>query len=51
MSDHEHESVYPEVTPDIAQQRRTLAPKQTEAFKAFSKSVFADGALPGRPSS
>lgn len=33
---------------DIARKRRQLAPKPLEAFRAFSASVFADGALPGK---
>ena len=32
-------------------ERKRLAPKPAQAFKAFSQSVFADGALPRRPSS
>ncbi len=41
-------SLYPESTAEIARKRRELAPKPLEAFKAFSASVFADGALPGK---
>ena len=44
----EHGPIYPEVTREIAAQRRTLAPGPAEAFKAFSQSVFADGALPAK---
>jgi AhpD family alkylhydroperoxidase len=44
MSEHEH--LYPIATKELAAQRRSLAPKPAEAFKAFSQSVFADGALP-----
>ena len=40
------ESLYPHVGADIARKRRELAPKPMEAFRAFSASVFADGALP-----
>jgi AhpD family alkylhydroperoxidase len=43
MTEHDH--MYPSATADIAEQRKTLAPKPAEAFKAFSRSVFADGAL------
>jgi AhpD family alkylhydroperoxidase len=32
----------------MAEQRRNLAPKPAEAFKQFSQSVFADGALPSK---
>lgn len=42
----EHEQMYPPATREVAEQRRTLAPQPAEAFKAFSRSVFADGALP-----
>jgi AhpD family alkylhydroperoxidase len=40
--------VYPAATPELAAQRKKLAPKPAEAFKAFSQSVFADGALPAK---
>ena len=42
----EHEQLYPQATPQLAGQRRRLAPGPAEAFRAFSRSVFADGALP-----
>lgn len=32
----------------VSQKRRELAPKQMEAFAAFSEAVFADGALPSK---
>lgn len=38
-------SLYPQLTPDIAKKRSELAPEALAAFKAFSKAVFADGAL------
>ncbi|HEY8505867.1 MAG TPA: carboxymuconolactone decarboxylase family protein [Gemmataceae bacterium] len=41
----EHEPVYPPATRELAEERKRLAPKPAEAFKAFSQSVFADGAL------
>lgn len=37
--------MYPQSSADISRKRRELAPKQLEAFHAFSKAVFADGAL------
>ncbi len=37
--------VYPHATREIADQRNHLAPGPAESFRAFSKSVFADGAL------
>ncbi|HVT29455.1 MAG TPA: carboxymuconolactone decarboxylase family protein [Lacipirellulaceae bacterium] len=44
----EQESLYPHVSGEIAALRKKLAPNQAEAFKAFSRSVFADGALPAK---
>jgi AhpD family alkylhydroperoxidase len=44
----EQEQVYPPTTKELAAQRQSLAPKPAEAFKAFSQSVFADGALPAK---
>lgn len=44
----EPEQLYKPVTRELAEQRRTLAPKPAEAFRAFSQAVFADGALPGK---
>ena len=42
----EPKPIYPPATGDFAEERRTLAPETAEAFKAFSRSVFADGAIP-----
>lgn len=42
------ESIYPPSSRDLARQRRELAPTIQSAFDAFSKSVFADRALPAR---
>src|SRR5262245_56289820 len=36
---------YPDVSKDLAQRRRELAPEIHGAFRAFSQRVFADGAL------
>jgi AhpD family alkylhydroperoxidase len=44
----EQEQLFPTVTKELAEQRKSLAPKPAEAFKAFSRSVFAEGALPGK---
>src|ERR1043165_3884942 len=41
----EHDQIYPQATRELAEQRNRLAPGPAEAFQAFSKSVFADGAL------
>jgi AhpD family alkylhydroperoxidase len=46
MSDKDQ--MYPTPSPAIAEQRKNLAPKPAEAFRAFSQSVFADGALPAK---
>ena len=37
--------MYPEHTPEVDRWRKSLAPKQHEAFRNFSKAAFADGAL------
>lgn len=44
----EQSQIFPQATREMAERRRALAPKQAEAFKAFSQSVFADGALPAK---
>ena len=43
MSDH---SMYHSTTAQISQRRKELAPQIHEAFEAFGKAVFAEGALP-----
>ena len=40
--------VYPPATREIGARRRELAPAIHQAFDAFSKQAFADGALPGK---
>jgi AhpD family alkylhydroperoxidase len=42
------ESMYPPASQDLARKRRELAPDIQAAFHAFSKIVFADGALPAK---
>ena len=42
------EPVYPVVNKEVAERRKRLAPKPADAFKAFSQTVFADGALPSK---
>ena len=44
----EQEPVYPPASKELGEQRKALAPKPAEAFKAFSRSVFAEGALPAK---
>ncbi|ASK66242.1 alkylhydroperoxidase [Brachybacterium avium] len=41
------DSLYPQATPAVGARRKELAPTVDAAFNAFSKAVFADGALPG----
>ena len=41
-----HEPLYPQATRELAEQRTRLAPGPAKAFRAFSQSVFAQGALP-----
>ncbi len=40
--------MYPSSTRELAKLRRGLATDQQSAFDAFSKAVFADGALPAK---
>ena len=42
------EPLYPKATPALAEQRRRLAPEPAKALRAFSQSVFAEGALPAK---
>jgi alkylhydroperoxidase AhpD family core domain len=44
----DHPPLFPASSGQAERKRRELAPKPLEAFKAFSASVFADGALPGK---
>ena len=43
-----NEQMYPQPTRDLVEQRNRLAPGPVEAFQAFRKRVFADGALPAK---
>ncbi|MEB3030666.1 carboxymuconolactone decarboxylase family protein [[Mycobacterium] nativiensis] len=40
------DGLYPPATAQIYQRRKELTPHTHDAFEAFSKAVFADGALP-----
>ncbi len=40
------DDLYQPATREIAERRKELAPQVHEAFDAFSKAVFAEGALP-----
>src|SRR5690606_23945224 len=42
------ESLYPATSPELADQRKRMAPETHEASRKFSKRVFADGALPAK---
>lgn len=44
----DQDPLFPTSSHGFAAQRRRLTPKQSEAFKEFSQSVFADGALPAK---
>ena len=37
--------MYPEMTRDLGEMRRNLAPSTADAFQAFRRNVFSDGAL------
>jgi AhpD family alkylhydroperoxidase len=43
-----HPQIYPDVSKDLAEKRRELAPEIYGAFRTFGQRVFADGALPSR---
>jgi AhpD family alkylhydroperoxidase len=43
-----HHHFFPEATPELAAERARLAPEQAAAFRAFSRSVFAEGAVSAR---
>lgn len=40
--------LYPDVSKDLAQRRKELAPDIYAAFRSFGQRVFADGALPSK---
>jgi AhpD family alkylhydroperoxidase len=40
------DSIYPSATRELAQRRKDAAPEIHDAFQAFSRQAFADGALP-----
>ncbi len=42
------DDVYPPPNPELSRKRHDLAPDTDAAFRAFSKHVFADGALPAK---
>lgn len=42
------ESLYPPSSREISEKRRALAPTAEKAFQAFSRQIFADGALPAK---
>jgi len=48
MSMSDHESIYPQATRELSEQHTRLAPGPAAAFRAFSQSVFAEGALSAR---
>jgi len=42
------QQLYPDVSKDLAQQRKDLAPEIYAAFRSFGQRAFADGALPSK---
>jgi AhpD family alkylhydroperoxidase len=40
--------LYPDVSKELAQKRKELAPDTLAAFRSFGQRVFADGALPSK---
>lgn len=42
------DTLYPPSSRELAEKRRALAPDIEKAFQAFSRQVFADGALPAK---
>ncbi len=42
------ESIYPPSPRELSEKRRALAPETEKAFEAFSRQVFAEGALPAK---
>ena len=44
----EQTPIYLRASSEFAEERKRLAPRTAEAFKAFSQSVFADGAIPAQ---
>ncbi len=40
-----HKDMYPAATGDMAKKKADLAPKQIEAWRAFSRTVFKEGIL------
>jgi AhpD family alkylhydroperoxidase len=48
MSERDGHHLLPAASPELARRRKELAPETHEAFLAFSRQVFADGALPAR---
>src|SRR6185437_6015032 len=42
------DALYPPSSAETAEHRRSLAPETEKAFQAFSRQVFADGALPAK---
>lgn len=42
------DTLYPKPSKALADKRRDLAPEAEAAFRAFSKAVFQDGALPAK---
>jgi AhpD family alkylhydroperoxidase len=48
MSERDGHHPLPAPSPELARRRKELAPETHDAFQAFSRQVFADGALPAK---
>lgn len=42
----ENDNLYPQVTKELAEKKAALAPRNIEAWRNFSRTVFEEGALP-----
>jgi AhpD family alkylhydroperoxidase len=42
----ENDNLYPKATKELTDKKAALAPKNIEAWRTFSKTVFQEGALP-----
>ena len=47
-SDNQRTEVLPSSTPELRRMRHEAAPDVDQAWRAFSKAVFADGAVPSK---
>ncbi len=48
MPEHDHDKLFPELTRELTDQKRRLAPGPMDAFREFGRAVYAEGAIPAR---